>query len=193
MITEINLLPWRKKRKFRKNMVFLSVIFFIFIVTALLFSVVYMTLKLELSEITEDNNRLLELIAKKNKVLGDVVNLQKNREDFRKKLSVIKNVELIRDWNVKLLIMIAKSVTPGVKLTSIQKTDSSIRIVGLSKESGDVIDFMVNLKNPMLVKNVELVKITTRESDSKKEENQYKKSFKSTFEVIVQLFIPGTN
>ncbi|MFM8453620.1 MAG: PilN domain-containing protein [Gammaproteobacteria bacterium] len=190
MITGINLLPWREERKKNKNIVFgilaSSVVSLVFVFMSFLKS----NLQSDLDQIFQDNEKLRMKILAKTSLLGAVGNIEKDRAEIEKRLLVIKEVELSRGMNVKMLLMFSQNVPSGIKIKSIKKEANKITVIGITKQNLDVSEFMDNIKKNNFIKEVKLTRIVDN-TQKNQGSSVGSKGFDYEFEIIISAVEEG--
>jgi len=146
-MAHINLLPWREElRQERQKQ------FYIALVSALVFAslVLYAVIAYADSLIDEQNQRnafLQQEIAKLDRKISEISELEKQRERLLARMQVIQELQGSRPKVVKVLDSMAKIIPEGTHLELMTRTGNSLTFDGVAQSNARVSVFMRELDN----------------------------------------------
>ncbi len=145
MMIRINLLPVRqvKKREMGRQVL---ILFAVLLVLGVVLNYLWYSNR---SGVQEDAARRLattrQQIAELEKVIGEVNNLNKRKEEVEKKLSVLNNLRKSRSGPVKMLDALATAVPKKVWLKDFEEKQNAVRLSGTAMSHDDVAELMRGL------------------------------------------------
>ena len=154
---KVNLLPFRAERK--KENIRQQVSIFVLSIIFVLFSMYYYNVSLN-NKISAYNVKIENInneIAKYNKIVKEVKDIERRLGILNTKTSVIKNLELNRKEPVRLLDTMTFMVIPKrMWFTSLYAKKEIVTIKGFALDNKTVADFMTRLEGSKLFDSVNL-------------------------------------
>jgi Tfp pilus assembly protein PilN len=162
---KINLLPYweaQKEEVIKRQIIFISVpvVVFLLVIVILHVQMVSSTGKLE-KEVQGAEGQLKILT----KITGDLENVKKDKEIYKKKLAIIKKLESSRLDTVLFLDDLTMRVPEGyVWLTALDlrdapysESETTLNLKGIARNNSAISDFMRNLERSQFIRSVDLI------------------------------------
>ena len=160
----INLLPFRAARK-RENIrrqVTISALIVVFSIVLMIYILVERNTKL--SALKDNQNDKKVELAKFQKDLKEIKDLERQTKEIETKLNVIKDLEKGKTGPVRLLDELSQAVPRGqLFFKSLKERGGSLSLSGTAMDNETVALFMDNLKNSEHITSVELQGVTLRD------------------------------
>ncbi|MDL1963443.1 MAG: PilN domain-containing protein [Deltaproteobacteria bacterium] len=154
---KVNLLPFRAERK--KENIRQQVSIFVLSIIFVFFSMYYYNVSLN-SKISAYNIKIENIkneIARYNKIVKEIKDIEKKLDVLNKKTSVIKNLELNRKEPVRLLDMMTSMVIPKrMWFTRLEAKEEVVTIKGFALDNKTVADFMTRLEDSKFFDSINL-------------------------------------
>ena len=165
----INLLPFRAARK-KENIRRQVSVFFLSLLFITIATIYYHnSLKnkiVGLNERIKDTKIELDKYDKINKEIADI---KKKRKVLKKKMDVIKGLDIKRREPIELLDIMTRMVIPErLWFTNLDLVKSAVKIKGISLDNQTVADFMTRLESTKLFSSVNLKTLKEKELKKKK-------------------------
>ena len=160
-MARINLLPWRREERARKNKEFQLLALLTAGITALAIVLGYSLVSRELKQneanqlITEKNNQL-------DVALKDIETLEAQRDEMLSQMQVIQNLQGQRSIPVRVWDDIARAIPTPMYLTSIKREDDVITITGHADNANVVASLVRNLNASQWLDGTAVVSITSK-------------------------------
>jgi len=165
----INLLPFRAARKkenirrqvsiFMLSLVFLLIIFFYY----------NFSLSNKVGSLNTNIKNTKAELAKYNKINDEIAQIKKQLDNLKKKMAVMKTLEVNRFEPTRLLDVMTQVVVPKrMWFTNLESRGDIVNIVGIALDNKTVADFMVRLEDCGLFKQVDLKTLKRTETQSTK-------------------------
>lgn len=144
-MAHINLLPWREAKRHDRQQHF-----YVALVAGLLFAlaVLYLATSFANGLIEEQNTRntfLQQEIAKLDKIIKEIQNLEKAREKLVARMQVIQELQRSRPKVVKVLDSLVRTVPEGIHLDSVNRQGNVLTLQGVAQTNARVSVFMRHL------------------------------------------------
>lgn len=144
-MAHINLLPWREERRQERQQQF-----YIALMAGLIFAaiVLYAVMAYADGLIDEQNQRnafLQQEIAKLDKKIKEIKDLEKQRERLLARMQVIQELQESRPKIVKVFDSLARIVPEGVNLEKVTRTGSNLSFDGIAQSNARVSVFMTQI------------------------------------------------
>lgn len=144
-MSPVNLLPWRRGRRQRRQREFLMVLAggavgAVFLVGA------GEWISTEVVNRQEERNTLLRTeIAALDLKIQEIKDIQAQKASLQARMDVIQDLQVKRPASVKLFEALARSVPEGVFLTSFSQLETALSLQGLAQSNARVSTFMHQL------------------------------------------------
>ena len=158
-MTQINLLPWREKKRERERNFFIilllsSVLSGLFVISAVNYHWSH------LINNQRNRNRILEKEIKIfDEQIKEVQSLEKTKEGLISKISAIRDLQGTRPLLVHLFDELTKVVSAEIYLTKIEGKNTVLSLSGHAKSSAFVSDIMKNIERSRWLHNPQLHEI----------------------------------
>ena len=143
----INLLPWRAELRQKRKKEFLTALLGSVLVAGLLIYVSKLTVQSWTSGQHDRNGILKEEIAKLDKQIAEIKELENKRERLRARINVIDQLQRSRPEVVHLLDELVNVMPEGVNLTAVTQANNRIDVSGIAQSSSRVSALMRNIDN----------------------------------------------
>jgi type IV pilus assembly protein PilN len=141
-MAHINLLPWREERRQeRQQQFYLALVAGLVFAAAVLYAVVMYADSL-IEEQNQRNSFLQMEIAKVDKKIKEIKDLEKQRERLLARMQVIQELQASRPKIVKVFDSLARVVPEGVNLEKVDRTGNLIKFDGVAQSNARVSVFM---------------------------------------------------
>jgi type IV pilus assembly protein PilN len=180
MMTQINLLPWRERKRVQDKKIFISMflgcgVFAIFIV----FLINYYASLLVGNQAVR-NKMLQNEINRIDTQLKEIDHLKKIREMLRSKMSIVHHLQSARILMVHLFSELIQVIPSGIYLTQLEGKQNKISVIGYAKSNVYISMLMKNIENNEWLHDPILHEI-------KREGKQQSAGFKLTFLLAPQV------
>ena len=164
-MARINLLPWREKLRKQRQRDFGFTILGALLLTVL--GMGYWHFFAEgLIDHQLDRNRFLEKeIAKVNKQIEEIKNLEKTRQKLIARMKVIEDLQVSRPQIVHLFDELVTVVPDGTFLTSLAQTGRKVQLIGQAQSNARVSTYMRNIESSPWLNNPKLLIIENKAPD----------------------------
>ena len=179
-MVNINLLPWREQLRAQRRREFgLLVLFAALLAAAAVFG--WYQYNLSLIEYQNKRNQFLENeIAKVNKQIKEIRNLEKTRKQLIARMKVVADLQSQRPLAVHLFDELVTTLPEGVYLTSMVQKGNTITVEGVAESNARISAYMRNIEaSPWLTKPV--LRIIEQAAD---------KDSSPTFSLVMQQVVP---
>jgi type IV pilus assembly protein PilN len=159
----INLLPFRAARKKENIRRQVTVYALTIVFSMLVMTYFFLNLGSKLSALKKEEEKIRADLAAYEQTIKKINQLEKQIDEIRTKLEVIKDLEERKTGPVRLLDQIAMAV-PKEKLwlTSLVERGGTLTLSGTAMDNETVALFMTNLEKAELISGVDLKKASAR-------------------------------
>lgn len=161
-MARINLLPWRKEERARKNKEFQLLALLTAGITALAIILAYSLVSRELSKQNEANQLITERNNQLDIALKDIETLEAQRDEMIAQMQVIQNLQGQRSIPVRVWDDIARAIPTPMYLTNIKREDDVITITGYADNANIVATLVRNLNASQWLDGTAVVSITSK-------------------------------
>ncbi|KOO58465.1 pilus assembly protein PilN [Rheinheimera sp. KL1] len=134
-MASINLLPWREAARKQQQMDYLTVLAQVAVLAFVLMFLVYWVYQARV-EGQISRNTLLEMEIKHlNLRIGQIRELEKQKEGLQQRMSLIEQLQRSRNLGTQIMDEVAKTVPAGVYLVSMDKKFNRLLITGKSESN----------------------------------------------------------
>jgi type IV pilus assembly protein PilN len=141
----INLLPWRTELRQKRKKEFLTALLGAVLVAGLLVYVSKLGVQARTSGQLHRNDILTEEIAKLDKQIAEIKELENKRERLRARINVIDQLQRSRPEVVHLFDELVNAMPEGVNLTQITQSNNRVDLSGIAQSSSRVSALMRNI------------------------------------------------
>ena len=154
-MASINLLPWREAARKQQQMDYLTVLAQVAVLTFVLMFLVYWLYQARVEGQISRNSLLETEIKQLNLRIGQIRELEKQKEGLQLRMSLIEQLQRSRNLGTQVMDEVAKTVPAGVYLVSMDKKFNRLLITGKS-ESNNRLSGMLRVieQSPLLTQPV---------------------------------------
>ena len=145
IITRINLLPWREELRQEQKKQFLLMLVMTCVLAAAIVGLIHFQMQAKIDYQLARNKFVSDEIAKVDKEIAEISELQKVRRSLIERMEVIQDLQGSRPSIVHLFSEIVSTVPNGVYLESLAQTGSNLLINGEAESNARVSTYMRNL------------------------------------------------
>ena len=141
----INLVPWREAERKRKRQEFGVGAVAALLLAGVIASAVNWQMQSAIDNQTERNQYLKDEIAKLDKQITEILDLEQQKQRLLARMQVIEELERSRPEIVHVFDQLVRTIPDGVHLTSLKQSDRRIQLKGLAQSSTRVASYMRNI------------------------------------------------
>ena len=141
----INLIPWREAERKQKRQEFAVGAFAAVILAGVIAFAVNWQMQSAIDHQAERNQYLKDEIAKLDKQIAEILDLEQQKQRLSARIQVIEQLERSRAEIVHLFDQLVRTLPDGIYLTSIKQTDRKIQVKGIAQSSTRVSNYMRNI------------------------------------------------
>jgi len=179
-MTDINLLPWREKRREEKKRGFIILLMLGVAMACLVtFGIYYYSTELILEQ-TARNQRLKDKITIYENRIKEISGLKKLRQALVSRMMVVQNLQVTRTLTVRLFDEVIKIMPDGAYLTHIDRVKDKITVKGFAESNTNISEMMRKIEASSWIQHPQLTEIKKSE-DGSKDASQLKEQDKNEF------------
>lgn len=141
----INLVPWREAERKRKRQEFGVGAIAALMLAAFISFAVNWQMQSAIDEQMERNQYLQGEIAKLDKQIAEILDLEAQKTRLQARITVIEQLELSRPEIVHVFDQLVRTTPDGIYLTAVKQTDRKIELKGVAQSSTRVASYMRNI------------------------------------------------
>jgi type IV pilus assembly protein PilN len=141
----INLIPWREAERKRKRQEFGVGAVAALVMAGVLAFAVDLQMQGAISYQNERNQFLKDEIAKLDKQIAEIQQLDQQKQRLLARMQVIEQLERSRPEVVHLFDQLVRTLPDGVYLTAVKQNDRKVQLKGVAQSSTRVSSYMRNL------------------------------------------------
>jgi len=159
----INLLPWREELRAQAQRNFLTTMALAVIIAAGVVFVVNRYFEARISDQQARNSYLQTEIAKLDRQIARIEELDDTRDSLINRKQVIENLQANRTLMVRLFDQLVRTVPSGVRLTQVAQSGEQITISGLTQSNARVSTYLNNIEAASVLHDPQLQIIEVQE------------------------------
>ena len=163
-MAQINLLPWRDERRQEQRKEFLTVLALVVVFGAAMVLLADRVVNAQIETQKARNAYLQENIRELDKMVAEIKDLQKRRNQLIERMRVIQELQGNRPIIVRVLDQLVRTVPDGVFYTSIGSNEKVISINGVAESNNRVSSLMRRLDASDWLANPNLDRVTAAPS-----------------------------
>ena len=163
-MAQINLLPWRDERRQEQRKEFLTVLALVVVFGAGLVLLADRVVNAQIETQKARNAYLQENIRELDKMVAEIKDLQKRRNQLIERMRVIQELQGNRPIIVRVLDQLVRTVPDGVFYTGISSNEKVISINGVAESNNRVSSLMRRLDASDWLANPNLDRVTAAPS-----------------------------
>ena len=164
-MARINLLPWRAERRKLRLQEFYSMLGMAAILAALVSLAIVLYYNAKIDTQNERNTYLQNQITLLDEQIKQIAELDKKKERLLRRKQVIEELQASRSQMVHLFDELARTITDGAQIMSIQQNGTELSIQGRAQSNARVSTYMRNLEASGWMANPDLSIIEARGSE----------------------------
>lgn len=146
-MTRINLLPWREELRQERQKQFMTILVLTMVLAAAIVGLIHFQMNSKINYQNARNQFLKNEIAKLDKEIEEIQELQKVRKSLIERMEVIQDLQKSRPSIVHLFTELVTTVPNGVYLKNLEQNGEVLRIVGEAESNARVSSYMRNLND----------------------------------------------
>lgn len=165
-MARINLLPWREAARQQRKTEFAIGAAAGIAVAVMIAIGVHIHFVQRIDSQQQRNQRLKNEIAKLNRTIKEIKELERQKADLINRMNVIQNLQESRPEIVRLFDELVTMLPDGVYLTKIEQRGRSVNLEGRAQSNARVSALMRNIESANWINNPNLVLIENKEKTS---------------------------
>ncbi len=145
IMTRINLLPWREELRQEQKKQFVMMLVMVAVLGAAIVGLIHFQMQAKIDYQLSRNRFISNEIAKLDKEIAEIAELQKVRRSLIERMEVIQDLQGSRPSIVHLFTEIVSTVPNGVYLESLTQSGNNLVVNGLAESNARVSTYMRNL------------------------------------------------
>lgn len=145
-MTRIDLLPWREERRKRRTQEFQMVLVAVVLLAVGVVYLIHQHFNALIADQQARNDFLREEIRKVEQKIKEIERLEALREQVATRIQVIDELQSRRWQMVRVFDELVRTITDGVRLTSIKQSGDQVTIEGVAQSSQAVASYMSRLE-----------------------------------------------
>jgi type IV pilus assembly protein PilN len=141
----INLIPWREAERKRKRQEFGVGAVASLVLAGVLAFAVNLQMQGAIGDQNERNQFLKDEIAKLDKQIAEIQQLDQQKQRLLARMQVIEQLERSRPEVVHLFDQLVRTLPDGVYLTAVKQNDRKVQLRGIAQSSTRVSSYMRNI------------------------------------------------
>jgi type IV pilus assembly protein PilN len=141
----INLIPWREAERKRKRQEFGVGAVAALALAGVISFAVNLQMQGAVSDQNERNQYLKDEIAKLDKQIAEIQQLDQQKQRLLARMQVIEQLERSRPEVVHLFDQLVRTLPDGVYLTAVKQNDRKVQLKGIAQSSTRVSSYMRNI------------------------------------------------
>ena len=170
-MAKINLLPWREELRKEKKQEFMAMLGAAAVVAALVWGGVHFYHTQLIQYHKSRNVYLKEEIAKLDKKIEEIKQLQKEKERLLARMRAIEELQGNRPLIVRMLDELVNNLPEGVSLLKLSQKGNNITINGVAQSNARVSTFMRNIESSEWLTSPQLDVIQATDQDGQRISN----------------------
>ena len=176
-MTNINLLPWREKKREQEKKQFAIYLFIRLIAAVLVVGLIDYYAKNLVNAQTQRNQRLKDEIAQFERQIKEISELKKLRQALIARMNIVQNLQATRALTVRLFDEIIKILPDGVYLNQVERIGNKVTLLGYAESNTNISLLMRNIEGNAWIQDPVLTEIKKTSEAKKPDENAFKLSF----------------
>lgn len=141
-MSRVNLLPWRRLRRQRRQNEFLAIVGAAAVGAVLVVAVWELLATIVVNNQEDRNNLLRSEIAQLDIKIREIRDIQAQKAKLQARMDVIQELQVKRPASVKMFDALARSTPEGVFLTNFSQRDTTLSLQGWAQSNARVSTYM---------------------------------------------------
>ncbi|MEE4244980.1 MAG: PilN domain-containing protein [Kangiellaceae bacterium] len=152
-MTRINLLPWREELRQERQRQFLSTLGLVAMLGVVVVLAYKYTIGLEIEAQQQRNQYLLSEIAKLDKDIREIKDLEQDRQNLIDRMNKITELQESRPRVVRIFDELVKSIPQGLNFSEVTRQGARLTITGTAESNQRITAFLRKIEaSPWLIK-----------------------------------------
>jgi type IV pilus assembly protein PilN len=166
-MAKINLLPWRAERRRQRERDFYVMLAGAAVAAILAWLVWGYWMDLRIEDQDARNAYLSAEIKQLDSKLKEIKDLETTKAKLLARKQIIEQLQASRSQMVHLFDEVVRTMTDGVRLTSMKQTGDQLALLGVAQANGDVANYMRNLDASGWLQRSDLQKTEIKGNDKR--------------------------
>jgi type IV pilus assembly protein PilN len=176
-MTDINLLPWREKKREQEKKQFAVYLILGLIVAAVVVLLVNYYATSLVEEQTARNQQLKNEIIQLEQQIKEIAALKKVRQSLIARMTIVQNLQATRALTVRLFDELIRIMPDGVYLSHMDRVGNKVTILGYAESNTNISLVMRNIQLSEWIQDPVLTEIKRTAEAKRPDDNQFKLSF----------------
>jgi type IV pilus assembly protein PilN len=141
----INLIPWREAERKQRRQEFAVGAFAAVLFAGIIAVAVNWQMQSAIDHQAERNQYLKDEIAKLDKQIAEILDLEQQKQRLSARIQVIEQLERSRAEVVHLFDQLVRTLPDGIYLTAVKQSENKIQVKGVAQSSTRVSNYMRNI------------------------------------------------
>lgn len=176
-MTNINLLPWREKKREKDKKFFLMILISGVISACVMVALIEFYASAMVSHQIKRNQLLENEIKMLDAQISEIKAIKQTREALISRMTIVQNLQSTRTLMVHLFDELIKVMTPGVYVTKLERKNDLVTMTGFSESNSSISDLMRNMETNDWLANPLLTEIKKIPEKQQPANNEFSLSF----------------
>jgi len=176
-MTDINLLPWREKKREQGKKQFITYLLGGLISAVVVVFLINYYANYLVDMQTRRNQRLKDEITQLEKQIKEISQIKKLRQALIARMNIVQNLQATRTLTVRLLDEIIKILPDGVYLYQVQRVGDKVTLLGHAESNTNISKLMRGIEGSEWIQDPELTEIKKTTDTKLPDENEFKLNF----------------
>jgi type IV pilus assembly protein PilN len=176
-MTEINLLPWREKKREQEKKLFTSMLLTGVVVAAVIVFLINAYATHLVDNQTIRNSILQKEITTLDQQIIEIKSLKKVRNALISRMSIVQNLQSTRTLMVHLFDELISIAPSGVTIYKVERKNDTVSIWGYAESNTNISILMRSIESDAWLQNPVLTEIKKNDAGNKAANNEFTLSF----------------
>ena len=168
-MTQINLLPWREKKREQEKKLFTTMLLAAALGAAILVILVNAYVLTLISKQKDRNQLLQKEISTLDQQIKEINTIKQNKKSLIAKMTIVQNIQSGRVLMVHMFDELTKVVPAGVYVTKLERNKDVITLWGYSESNTNISLLMNNIDKNKWIHNPVLAEIKKKDAEKQPE------------------------
>lgn len=176
-MTQINLLPWRERKREQEKKMFTTLIGGACLTAVLIVVAINYYASELVSNQTARNQILQNEITRLDGEIAEIKTLKQTRDALISRMTIVQNLQSTRTLMVHLFDELIKVMPSGVYVTKLERQSDVVSLWGYSESNTNISNLMRNIESDAWIQNPLLTEIKKNEEKKQAADNEFMLSF----------------
>ena len=176
-MTQINLLPWREKKREQEKKMFTTMLIIGAVIAVVIVFIINSYASGLVSNQTARNQLLQKEITALDGEITEIKTLKQTRLALISRMSIVRNLQSTRTLMVHLFDELIKVMPPGIYVTKLERKNDIVILWGYSESNTNISILMRNIENNEWIQNPALTEIKKMDEEKQPANNEFKLNF----------------